>query len=297
MKLSLVTPCYNSAAYLEETIQSVLSQNVPYLEYVIIDGGSKDGTVEIIRRYEDRLAFWLSEPDRGQTDALNKGFPRLTGDIVAFINADDVFVPGALTRVLAAFEKSPETDIVYGGVEWIDAQSKKTGEHLGDISSLEEVLNIYDVWWGKRQWVQPEVFWRRALKEKVGAFDESYHLAFDFEYWVRCFRAGARVQRIPDPVVQFRLHAQQKSTAAAKAADEIRAIVRRHLDDGAAISDEARRRLEARLSYDLYQLRPEPKPGFLKSLASHPQWLFVPEVQSRLRAACGRFLGSAKTTA
>jgi glycosyltransferase involved in cell wall biosynthesis len=288
VKISLVTPCYQSAAFLEQTILSVLSQGVADLEYLIVDGGSTDGTVDIIRRYADRLAWWVSESDRGQVDALNKGFARVTGEIVGFLNADDVLRPGALQAVLQAFAQQPEIDLVYGEVEWIDHAGRPTGSHAGNISNLDEALDIYGVWWSQRQWVQPEVFYRRTLKERVGPFDERYHLAFDFDFWVRCFRAGARVARLPEQLVQFRLHPNQKSTAAGQAAEEIRTIVRRHLDDGAAMSPRHRRRLEARLSYDDYQLTSGARPGFFRALLGNPGWLRAPEVRERLRAACAR---------
>src|SRR6185295_12367688 len=167
----------------------------------------------------------------------------------------------------------------------------------GKISNLDEALDIYSVWWSQRQWVQPEVFYRRSLKERVGAFDQRYNLAFDFDFWVRCFRAGAVVEKLPEALVQFRVHPNQKSSAATQAADEIRTIVRRHLDDGAAISASQRRRIEARLSYDLYQLRNGQRPGFLRALLCNPGWLRAPEVRERIRAACGRLLSPQKRLA
>lgn len=297
MKISLITPCYNSAAFLEETIRSVLSQDIPDLEYFIIDGGSNDGTVDIIRRYASQLAGWVSEKDAGQVDALNKGFARATGEIVGFINADDVLLPGALPAVLRAFEQRPEVELVYGEVEWIDGEGQHTGSHAGRISNLDEALDIYSVWWSQRQWVQPEVFYRRSLKERVGLFDQRYNLAFDFDFWVRCFRADAVVEKLPEALVQFRVHANQKSAAASQAADEIRTIVRRHLDDGAAISPSQRRRLEARLSYDLYQLRNGDRPSFFRALLGNPGWLRAPEVRDRIRAACTRLLSQRKHVA
>jgi hypothetical protein len=160
------------------------------------------------------------------------------------------------------------------------------------------------VWWGKRQWVQPEVFFRRSLWERVGAFDTRYHLAFDFDYWVRCFFAGARVLRIPQCLARFRLHENQKSTANRRAAGEIRKIVRGALDSNPPISDELRRRLRARLGYDLFQSgeaegSPERRLSFAEALFRHPEWLFyAPEARERLRAACVRRLlgGKCPTT-
>jgi len=284
VKISLITPCRNAERYIEQTIDSVLSQEGVDLEYFIQDGASTDGTVEIIRRYESRLAGWASEKDRGQPDALNRAFTRCTGEIAGFLNADDVLLPNALNTVARAFSQHPEADIVYGEVEWIDVEGKVIGAHAGNISSLEEVLNIYDIWWGKRQWVQPEVFFRRSFRERVGLFDSSYDLVFDYDYWVRCFRTGARVHRIPEKLVQFRFHPDQKSTQAEKAADEIRAVVQRELMGNAELSPRFRRRLEARLSYDAYQRsNPARRPSFLRALLQNPSWLWTPEVQSRLR--------------
>ena len=173
------------------------------------------------------------------------------GDFIGFLNADDVLLPGAARTVLDYFAAHPEIDLICGEVEWIDEQGRVTGHHAGRITSLAEILDIYGVWWANRQWVQPEVFFG-ALWEKTGGFDTSWRLAFDYEYWVRCFRAEARVAHLPVPLTQFRRHPTQKSVAATEAADEIRAIVRHHLDGGAAMPKLRRWALEAELHYDLY---------------------------------------------
>lgn len=295
MKVSIVTVAFNAAATIEETIRSVLSQEGADFDYIVVDGGSNDGTAAIVERYAPMLSWWTSEPDRSQAEALNKGFARATGDVLGFLNADDVLLPGALRAVADAFVREPRADIVYGEVEWIDAAGRSTGFHAGNIATLDEVLDIYRVWWAQRQWVQPEVFFRRTLKERAGAFDERYHLAFDFDFWVRCFRAGARVSRLPQRLVKFRLHPGQKSSAAGEAADEIRGIVRRHLDDGTPITAAVRRRLEAQLSYDDYQAGRTAGGGFFGAFLRHPGWFFAPEARSRARAACAKLLGNART--
>jgi hypothetical protein len=226
---------------------------------------------------------------------LNKGFRQSAGDILGFLNADDVLNAGALQAVASAFASDPSVDIVYGRVEWIDADSEHRGEHQGEISNLEEILDIYGVWWGKRQWVQPEVFFRRTLWERVGDFDTSYHLAFDFDYWVRCFLAGAKVHRIEDRLVRFRLHEAQKSSASRRAADEIRGIVERSLES-ASISAGLKRRLTAQLSYDRFQACEGRERGsFLRALVSHPYWLYAPEARARIRAACLKRLSGPTT--
>ena len=133
MKVSIITPCYNAAATIEETIRSVLDQQGVDLEYIVCDGGSTDGTADIIRRYESRLAWWVSERDRGQVDAINKGFTHATGDVLGFLNGDDVLVPGALQKVCAAFANEPEAELVQGEIEWIDFAGHSLGTHLGDV--------------------------------------------------------------------------------------------------------------------------------------------------------------------
>ena len=288
MKVSIVTPCYNAAATIEETIRSVVDQEGVDLEYIVCDGGSTDGTADIIRRYESRLAWWVSEPDRGQVDAINKGFARATGDVLGFLNGDDALTPGALKTVCAAFAAQPDADIVHGGVEWIDFDGHPLGTHLGDMNCLEDALDIFKVWWGNRQWVQPEVFYRRALKERAGDFDERYHLAFDYDFWVRCFRAGARVVRLPETLVRFRRHDAQKSVDAASANDEIRAILAEHLADRAEIGSWTCLRLRAELAYDLYQSGKGPRPSFAAALLRHPSWLLCAPVRKRLAGFIGK---------
>ena len=123
----------------------------------------------------------------------NRAFRSMGGDIIGYLNSDDVLADGAAEAVLETFEQYPEVDLVYGEVEWIDENGIITGRHRGDISTVTEMLDIYNVWWADRQWVQPEVFWRRSLWERVGDFSSEYDLAFDYQYWVRCFLAGIKV--------------------------------------------------------------------------------------------------------
>ena len=292
MKISIITPCYNAAATIEETIRSVLDQEGVDLEYIVADGGSNDGTADIIRRYEARLAWWVSESDRGQVDAINKGFTHATGDVLGFLNGDDVLAPGALKAVCETFAARPNVEIVQGAVEWIDFDGRPLGTHLGDMDCLEDALNVFKVWWGNRQWVQPEVFYRRALKEQVGAFDERYHLAFDYDFWVRCFRAGARVERLSETLVRFRRHAAQKSVDATRANDEIRTILAENLADRPEIGARTRWWLRAELSYDIYQSRKctgsAPRPSFALALLRHPSWLLSEPVRRRLAEFFGR---------
>lgn len=184
-KISIVTPNYNGGAYLEETILSVLEQGYPNLEYIVIDGGSTDNSVEIIRKYEKYLAYWVSEKDNGMYDAIQKGFEKSTGDIMAWLNSDDMYHRKALFAVNKLFQALPE-------VEWIQGLATKYNLQ-GDIiyTHLPRRWSKYDyfVRTEKDKWIQQEsTFWRRSLWEKAGSYvDRRLQLAGDFELWMRFF--------------------------------------------------------------------------------------------------------------
>jgi glycosyltransferase involved in cell wall biosynthesis len=286
--LVLAVPVFNCARYLAATLESLNAQGGE-VQWWLQDGASTDQTAAIARKFARPGDTVVSEPDDGQTDALNRAMTRMGGEIIGFINGDDLLAPGAARRVLDYFDRHPEVDLIYGSVEWIDAEGRPDGKHSGSIGSLAEVLDIYGVWWSERQWVQPEVFYRRSLWEKVGGFDTSYHLAFDYEFWVRCFLAEARVAQLPEVLCRFRRHAEQKSAASEQAADEIRAIVRKHLP-AAEISASRRWSIEAQLCYDLYQGGKSPRSGghFFTEFLRHPHWLFSPWARARAAAALTR---------
>jgi glycosyltransferase involved in cell wall biosynthesis len=296
--LVLAVPVFNAERFLSATLDSLNSEG-DALRWWLQDGGSTDRTLEIARAAARPGDSVHSEKDKGQADAINHALRDMGGEIIGFINGDDTLAPGTARRVLDYFAAHPEIDLVYGSIEWIDEAGATTGTHTGKIDSLTDALDIYRVWWGRRQWVQPEVFYRRSLFEKVGGFDISYNLAFDYDFWVRCFLAGARVAHIPHVFAKFRLHAAQKSTAAAKAASEIRSIVHKHLSAGAAISPFARWSLNAQLDYDHYQLGETTdatgkRPSFLRALATHPHWLLSPAVRNRTYSSLAKMTGLAK---
>lgn len=182
-KISIVTPNYNKAKYLEQTILSVLSQNYPNLEYVIIDGGSTDGSVDIIKKYENQLAYWVSEPDNGMYYAIKKGFEHTTGDIMAWINSDDMYHSGALSIVADIFREHEEVKWLTGTNTHYDEQGRTVRTWQAKyFSHLSFLMHDY-------KYVQQEsTFWRRSLYEKAGGVSTDYRLAGDFDLWMRFSR-------------------------------------------------------------------------------------------------------------
>ncbi|NLG99315.1 MAG: glycosyltransferase [Chloroflexi bacterium] len=182
-RVTIITPSYNQAEFLEETILSVLSQNYPNLEYFIIDGGSTDGSPEIIRKYEDRLAWWVSERDRGQSDAVNKGFARATGEIIGWINSDDYFLPGAIHAAVQAMQEHPDCSIVFGDVLAINGSGEPINVMTFGDWSLDDLMQFKVIG-------QPSVFIRREALERAGYLDLSYHYLLDHELWLRVVQQG-----------------------------------------------------------------------------------------------------------
>src|SRR6185369_86427 len=178
-RISIVTPSYNQGKYLEKTILSVLDQGYPNLEYIIIDGGSTDESVEIIKKYQDRLAYWVREPDRGQSHAINKGFERATGEIYGWLNSDDWYHPGALQAVVEAFAANPEAGAVVGAGELLN----ETGYSLIMESYEISVESLYD--WVDKFFMQPSCFFKCETWHKCGPLKENIHFAMDLDLWFR----------------------------------------------------------------------------------------------------------------
>ena len=220
-----MTPSYNQGAFIEETIKSVLDQGYANLEYIIMDGGSSDETVSIIERYQDRIAYWVSAKDAGQSDAIERGFARATGDILAWVNSDDALAPGALAAVAAAFADGT-TDLVAGVIN-IKQDGKlvyhhRTGCRAGALA-LEQLLDLEGEWMTGRFFYQPEVFFSRGIYERAGGMiDRKLHYSMDYDLWLRCARAGARIKPIDYELANFRMHADQKTSTVAAFLPELK---------------------------------------------------------------------------
>src|SRR5262249_16145145 len=205
--ISIVTPSYNQGAFLERTIRSVLNQVYPRLQYIVQDGGSTDGTAAILERYRSRLAWCASEPDGGQADAINRGFLHATGEILAYLNSDDVLLPGALAYVANYFARHPGIDVIYGHRIVIDHEDREVGPGVLPAHDNEAV--------GWCDYVPQEtLFWRRDVWERIGgSLDEGFQFALDWDLLLRLRDVGAKFARVPHFLAAFRVHPDQKTSA------------------------------------------------------------------------------------
>jgi glycosyltransferase involved in cell wall biosynthesis len=206
-RITIVTPSFNQGQYIEETIRSVLLQNYPNLEYIIIDGGSTDNSVEIIRRYESRLAYWVSEKDNGQAHAINKGFKKATGEWVGWINSDDFLLPGALQSLMCAAGNDSRVKWLGGDVRFIH-----DGEgHLDSIRPQGKNQQLSDWLLVRSHFHQPGTIWKRSLFAEFGFLNERMHYAFDWEFWCRLAANDVRPKTVDFPVASFRMHDASKT--------------------------------------------------------------------------------------
>jgi cellulose synthase/poly-beta-1,6-N-acetylglucosamine synthase-like glycosyltransferase len=223
-KVSIITPSYNQAKFLEETIQSVISQDYPHIEYIIIDGGSSDGSIEIIKKYESRISYWVSEKDQGQADAINKGFAVATGEYIGWLNSDDCLSPGAIKKVVDAFILDPDVEFIYGDID--QGESPLTSEKLpGREISLEQILISGDV-----PIPQQGSMWRRSVLDRIGGLGTAWHVVLDREFFMR-MALKCKIQHLPVTLGFFRYHADSKSISQmARWIDELPQMLKVFLD-------------------------------------------------------------------
>jgi glycosyltransferase involved in cell wall biosynthesis len=214
-KISIVTPSYNQAAFLPECLSSVSRQGYPNLEQIVVDGGSTDGSVEILREYSSNAGRahlrWVSEKDEGQSDALNKGFRMATGNVLGWLNSDDFYLPGILATVSRAFQQHPEMDVLYGDYLWTDS-SGKPFQIRREITFSRFVLFHTHV-----NFVQSSgaFFFRRRIIDDGHFLNVKYHYAMDYEYFLRLAWSNYRFQRLPEVLCGLRLHEHSKTGASA----------------------------------------------------------------------------------
>ena len=205
--VSIITPSYNQARYLETTIQSVLAQDYARIEYIVVDGGSTDGSVELIKNYQSRLAYWVSEEDNGQADAINKGLARAGGEILAWLNSDDYYLPNTISAAVKIFEENPDVAMLYGDMLAVDEHGQTINLLKYGQLSLEDLLCFQIIG-------QPAVFFRRAAYEKTGGLDPTFHYLLDHHLWIRLAQPG-KILHVPQIWAAARFHAEAKNRAKA----------------------------------------------------------------------------------
>lgn len=222
-KLTIITPSYNQAAFVERTMRSVLDQGYDNLEYIVVDGGSTDGSAEIIARYAEHLAWWVSEPDEGQTDALNKGLAGATGEVVAYVNSDDYYLPGAFDTAIEAFDRTGSRWVV-GASRFVDAEGRLTEVWRPEAPPGRRH------WWILGPWgvPQPSTFWRREIFERFGGFRNDMHYVFDTEFGIRLALGGELPGLIDEELAVRVVHPDAKSWDRAPFEREKRRFVKLH---------------------------------------------------------------------
>ena len=206
--VSIITPSFNQARYLEATIQSVLEQDYPHIEYIIIDGGSSDGSVDVIKKYAGRLAWWVSEQDKGQTDAINKGFNRASGEILAWLNSDDTYNPGAVSAAVKYLTENPDVAMVYADCNYINEQGAVIGKFNSAQTDHRRLREGYV------HIPQQTMFFRANYWQELGPLDPSFYFAMDYDLWTR-IAARAPIKYLAGQTwANFRIHTSGKTTSA-----------------------------------------------------------------------------------
>jgi len=209
-RISIVTPSFNQGKFIEETVRSILLQGYPNLEYLILDGGSTDDSVEIIEKYSPWLSYWVSQTDHGQSDAINRGLKLASGDFATWINSDDLLCKNALVEHASHIGFAPDT-VCVGNCIYVDVTGEVLSLHRGRVQSLQHLLRLKTVWYAGGHIVQPEVIFPRELYLTVGGLDCDNHFTMDFDLWGKFFLAGAKFQYTDIDFAMFRLQPNQKT--------------------------------------------------------------------------------------
>jgi glycosyltransferase involved in cell wall biosynthesis len=245
-RVTVVTPSFNQAKFLEETIRSILLQGYPDLEYLVMDGGSTDGSVEIIKKYSPWIAAWVSEPDGGQSAAINRGLKMGSGSFATWINSDDMLYRDALFAHATRIGFDPA--LVYLGIcAYTDASGNVTSMHRSRVGSLEELLRVPQVWRRGGNIVQPEVLFPRALALEVGCLDDDNHYSMDYELWGKFLIAGARFRHTEVPFGMLRRHAEQKTADGLTTTRSLAKSALKLLDLGNGLSKDTKAAISADL--------------------------------------------------
>ena len=224
--VSIVTPSYNQGRFIEETIMSVINQDYPRIEYIIMDGGSTDDTLDILRKYESRIT-WYSEKDKGQSDAINKGLRLARGEILAYLNSDDTYLPGAITRAVRYLTaENPVSHLVYGEGYHVSAEGtiiERYPTEPFDFQRLAETCFI----------CQPTTFWKRDVIETIGLFDENLQYAMDYDYWIRAAKQFGTLGYLNEYLANSRIYRETKTMSKrVEAHEEILTVIRNHYGKG-----------------------------------------------------------------
>jgi glycosyltransferase involved in cell wall biosynthesis len=210
-RISIITPSFNQGGFIEEAILSVLSQEYPDLEYLIMDGGSSDATLDVLKKYSGKVT-WCSEPDQGQTEAINKGLRRASGSIVGYLNADDVLLPGALNKISQIFTADPQTWWVTGKCQIVDEENNEIRKPITLYKNTLLRWHSFSLLLMTNYISQPATFWRREALEAMGYLDESLRYVMDYEYWLRLY-SRRRPVFVPEYLAAFKIHRNSKTTS------------------------------------------------------------------------------------
>ncbi len=208
MKISIITPSYNQGQFIEETIESVLNQKDADVEMIVMDGGSTDGTLDILKRYSERVK-WFSGKDKGQTDAINKGMKIASGDILAYLNSDDCYTEGALSKVSRYFKNHPDCSILTGDYIIVNEKGERIQDAIARYKRMLRKHHSFSLLSITNYIIQPSTFWRRELLDEIGFFNEDLDYVMDYEYWLRIMQKY-KLHVVPDTLSVFRIHSSSK---------------------------------------------------------------------------------------